>query len=63
MSNSRSVSDWTVHTELKAVELSGSGPNELFQVNDANPRTLMSVNSKSSLKRLRLVTHASTEAL
>ncbi len=61
MSNSRSVRDWTVHTELKAVEL--SGPNELFQVNDANPRTLMSVNSKSSLKLLRLVTHASTEAL
>ena len=37
MSSSRNVSDWTVHIELKALELS--------EPNDANSRMLMSVNS------------------
>ena len=37
MNSSRNVCDWTVHIEPKALELS--------EPNDANPRTLMSVNS------------------
>ncbi len=49
MNCSRNVCDWTVHIELKALELS--------EPNDANSRTLMSVNSlKSQVETLRWVT-------